>query len=351
MAYVTENSKTVKLSKAYLAENGVTVKGSKIYLVENNITSLLWSNGLGIFVAGGDSGKVAHSADGITWTVYTATLDGATISYSIKSITYGNGVFVAAMFNNTNKNVLCYSVDGINFFTAVASDNLNAVSGSYKIAYGNGRFLAISYTANSCWYSSDGKTWTKGAYRPLVRSLSFVNGHFYSLGYGTDYYRSTDCITWETLSGLYNGSSNYPYQSGVVYAFGYYHTVMSNGNYYRSTDGLTWTQVGTHPTSTVSAYGMMSSNNVISIMVYNRNLPECSYIDSSGYYSGTGLNADSASNACKAVAFSDKFVAVGGASSSGYSADGKTWTQTTISSESITFNDVCYAIDGGGKAS
>lgn len=348
MAYVTENSKTVKLSKAYLTENGVTVKGSKIYLVENNITSLLWSNGLGIFVAGGNSGKVAHSADGITWTVYTATLDGATTTNAINNITYGNGVFVANMYGSGN--VLCYSEDGINFFTAVTADNLHSGSGGYKIAYGNGRFVAVpTATSGWNWYSLDGVTWSKGG-GAIGYSCSYANGKFFAMHYGAKSKCSDDGITWTALTGL-GTSTSYGYDSGVVYAFGYYHTLLDNGNYYRSTDGITWTQVGTHPTSTVTAYGMAYGNNVISIMVYNRNLPECSYIDSSGYYSGTGLNADSASNACKAVAFSDKFVAVGGASSSGYSADGKTWTQTTISSESIAFNDVCYAIDGGGKAS
>ena len=87
--------------------------------------------GNGLFVAGGASGKLATSSDGITWTQRTSAIDN-----NMRCVAYGNGLFVAAGFSGK----LATSPDGITWTQGTSSFGTNNISG---IGYGNGLFVAV----------------------------------------------------------------------------------------------------------------------------------------------------------------------------------------------------------------
>ena len=98
--YDIENSKYTALKKAFVVENGKYVPLKNAFVVEGGKYVKVWSSSLNAYVACGASGKVAHSADGITWTAYQATIDGVATTETLNSIAYGNGVFTASIGNN-----------------------------------------------------------------------------------------------------------------------------------------------------------------------------------------------------------------------------------------------------------
>jgi len=87
------------------------------------------------------------SPDGINWTSRSAS------SINWKSVTYGNGLFVAVSSTTTTARVMTSS-DGITWTNRTTSSNINW-SG---VAYGNGQFVAVA--PNSVMTSPDGITWT-----------------------------------------------------------------------------------------------------------------------------------------------------------------------------------------------
>ena len=93
----------------------------------SSIYSICYGNGK--FIAGGLSGKMGYSTDGITW----VAIQGFTTS-SIESICYGNGKFVAGDYNGG----MGYSTDGINW--KAISQDFTPYS-VYSICYGNGKFV------------------------------------------------------------------------------------------------------------------------------------------------------------------------------------------------------------------
>jgi len=175
--YVTDADKLF----SFIVNGSITTRGS--------ISGIAFGNGK--FVAGGDDGylpnrtlKIATSSDGVTWTVVKA--DTFTI---LGQILYGNGKFVSWGENG----ILAYSTDGITwtdvpvtanpFYNGTSSGTINAV------AYGNGKFIAVSKSMVA--YSTDGATWTEEKNSTLwtaikddlygtgtVRALAYGNGKF-----------------------------------------------------------------------------------------------------------------------------------------------------------------------------
>ena len=86
-------------------------------------------------MAVGYSGNSCYSVDGQTW-VAMSGLPSATF----RSVTYGNGRFVAV-----GDKVAYYSLDGE---TWVAMSGVSTAY-LYGVTYGNGRFVAVGYNGNS----------------------------------------------------------------------------------------------------------------------------------------------------------------------------------------------------------
>lgn len=349
MAYFTENSKTVKLPKAYLVDGNKTIKGSKIYLVEKGKTSLLWSGSLNLFVAVAGSengGKILHSADGITWTAYDITLDGATCSNSLYSIAYSKGIFVAAIGQT-----LAYSTDGINFFSNETSTAVT--SGRFYVSGGDGKFVALgNYGTISPYYSTDGKTWTKCDItfssvltKDLMRPI-YENGIWYICAYQR-FYWSKDCITWTLVWGTSKVTYYY-----IVHAFEKWWRIGKNINTATeiaySTNGISFTVLDSAGSLVHRAISCAYGNDVVSMVGYSTSDVEASYMTSDGSITATTLEIGafgSETEALNEVVFHEKFVAVGAYGYIPYSLDGKTWTKAQPLGSEYSINDICYTVD------
>lgn len=121
-------------------------------LLTNDVLDICFGGGK--FIAVGASGMMSYSYDGITWkSINTASyVDVFPFTYDINSICYGHNGFVAVGAGGK----VAHSLDGF-VWTAVP----NPPFGNYSIDsvyYGSGRYVA-AYTSHVA-YSSDGITWT-----------------------------------------------------------------------------------------------------------------------------------------------------------------------------------------------
>ena len=106
------------------------------------IYSLYYGNGK--YIAGGNSGKMTYSIDGVNWNEVADSAFGSSYMYSI---CYGNGKYVASGMNGR----VIYSTDGINW-TAVMNSTFGSPSYIYSICYGNGIYVAGSYNGKIAYY-------------------------------------------------------------------------------------------------------------------------------------------------------------------------------------------------------
>jgi hypothetical protein len=235
--------------------------------------------GLFVVVPGSTSSGVMTSPDGVNWT-YTAFPTTPNSSNNFRDITYGGGIFVATAVGGANR--IMYSRDGINW-TAISVTTFDGGLWS-GVAYGNGKFVAVSYNgpsvSNGVITSSNGINWalvttalpsisqnwhgiTYGV--PLTGQFAgtglFVSCGFFASG-TSNIMTSTDGNVWTvrttpTTTNLYR----------VKYGNGYFIATGNTLNPIISTDGITWTL----------------KQNVISGMSLTYGIP------SSGPYAGQGM--------------------------------------------------------------
>jgi hypothetical protein len=139
-------------------------------IIQNNAGILrkrqaISENGLFVSVANG-SAIAASSPDGITWTQRAMP---ATANWW--SVTYGNGMFVAAAYTSTMS--AASSTDGITWTQRA----MPAKANWWSVTYGNDLFVAVAYTSTmSAASSTDGITWTQ-------RTMP-ATANWYSVTYG-----------------------------------------------------------------------------------------------------------------------------------------------------------------------
>jgi len=208
------------------------------------------------FVAVGDYGKIATSSDGTSWTAVTQSVFGS--SDTIRAIAYGNGKFVIGGGDGK----MAASSDGVtwtaisNIFDSVYKYGDEAIK---AIAYGNNKFVAAGYhTTNPSTggygygymaASADGITWTavttsaSGIYDQFA--IAYGNGIFVSVGSGSQVVTSPDGTTWTVKRNGIGGA----YSSSIAYGNGKFIAEKQTGSspypYYleTSTDGITWANV------------------------------------------------------------------------------------------------------------
>jgi len=209
--------------------------------------SVTYGNGMFVAVACGvaatacnttaGGSRIMTSSDGITWTAHTAP----EANYW-RSITYGNGMFVAVASSGTNR--VMTSTDGITWTARTAAE----ASSWWSVTYGNGMFVAVaSNGTNRVMTSPDGITWT---------AQTAPVGYWYSVTYGNGMFvavcrfdgsfspcskvmTSPDGITWTART-----AAEANWWSSVTYGNGMFVAVASDGSINRvmtSPDGITWT--------------------------------------------------------------------------------------------------------------
>ena len=234
----------------------VAVSTNGITWVRNTLPSpttiidIAYGNGFFVGVPTDASGNSRSnvSTDGITWTQGTLPNlfdDQGQPTVRLKSIAYGNSIFVAVgYFNETS--VYTYSTNGIVWQTGT-----HPFSGYWGgVTYGNGKFVAVAGDLRAT-ISTNGVSWTITT-MPLVAQwygIVYGNSVFVAIeNYpGVSSAVSTDAITWTqgTLPVQSYDWKNLSYGNGKFVAVAGYSFPGTN-IVATSTNGITWTQ-GTMP--------------------------------------------------------------------------------------------------------
>lgn len=313
-----------------------------------------FSGALQLFVAAANAGGVAHSPDGVTWTLHSITLDGASTTAKVTSIAYGKETFAATIGAK-----LAWSEDGINFFTGTTATS------DMRIDYGGGKFIAWFGGLNGsseCLYSVDGKTWTGIGISPSYTAAtwynvrtSYENGIWFT--WGSQFYRwSDDGIIWNLVWG-----SSKVWYFNIVYAFGKWWRLGRNENgateIAYSTNGRTGYTIMTHTGAVPYRPCSAEYGNDVIVMV-GRGAPSgisggasyaAQYMTSDAVIGTSNLSpiADYDSNLghYRKVVFNKKFVTVGPLGHIPYSIDGKTWTDAQPLGNAHNIEDICYTVE------
>ncbi|MEZ4939657.1 MAG: HYR domain-containing protein [Saprospiraceae bacterium] len=194
--------------------------------------SVTYGNGLFVAVAENGTNRVMTSPDGISWTARSAAE-----ANQWTSVTYGNGLFVAVSQNGANR--VMTSPDGITW-TARSAAEANSWQ---SVTYGNGLFVAVAGSGtNRVMTSPDGITWTarSAAQANLWRSVTYGNGLFVAVAAsGTNrVMTSPDGITWTARSAA--EANNW---FSVTNGNGLFVAVAASGTnrVMTSPDGISWT--------------------------------------------------------------------------------------------------------------
>ena len=170
-----------------------------------------------------------------TWTSRTSAADN-----SWHSVTYGNGLFVAVSYSVGNR--VMTSPDGITW-----TSRTTPASGSYgwySVTYGNSLFVAVASgtgIGNRVMTSPDGITWTlrTSAADNDWWSVTYGNNLFVAVSYtgtGNRVMTSPDGITWTSRTSAANNA-----WYSVTYGNGLFVAVAGGGQVMTSPDGITWT--------------------------------------------------------------------------------------------------------------
>jgi hypothetical protein len=274
---------------------------------------IAYGNGRFVAVGGGGSGvtDVMTSEDGVNWTLRSAATD-----QDWTHVVYGEGTFVAV----TQFGGVMYSTDDGTSWTTALSNSDPKLDTSNGIAYGNGRFVAVSSgISNFFTYSDDGITWATTS-TPTIgvswQSISYLNGRFLATNweYSDGLYYSTDGITWSN-SGVSWDYSPTGCLSATDIAYGNgryvavcYDNAIATANVAVSTDGLTWTN---YTTAEDNAWGSITYGNGYFVMMADDGTSRLAY--STDGINWTLVNVGSATDVwANCTAFgAGKFVSAG----------------------------------------
>lgn len=218
----------------------------------------------------GNTGKTAHSIDGINWIV------GNTLTTAQYGYVATNGTTTVALSSNTTiNNIAAYTNDGINWTNITMP--ISAIWGG--ISYGGGVFIAV------------------------------IN----NTGVGTVAYKSTDGITWTTITVPSSKHNNIIYTTNEKFIIG---TTSSNSFYSSSDLGVTWTTISI---TTAGAWARLLAIPGYILLVDS--MGNAYLIDENTYIvvkAGTGTTA---TNTPDAISYGNGILAFKGQSMSGATAD------------------------------
>ena len=301
-----------------------------------DITAVAYGGGR--WVAGGDSGKMAYSDNGTSWTAVADSTFGTRSSDDVAAIAYGGGRWVAVCNGR-----MAYSDDGA-IWTAVTPS-----PGSFNgVAYGSGKFVAGGGSGKIA-YSDDGVSWTDagdsvlGTYdyygitsKAAINGIAYgsagnAGGRFVAVGAAGKTAYSDDSINWTAAAS----STAWEYQDDGETEVETINAVAYGSNNRWAAVG-DWAWVGDHDSNGTMAY---STDNGVTWTA----------VPAGGRFDTAGSIA--------AIAFGNgRFVAGSYNGKTAYSSDGASWTTVADSKfgSSIIFgiaygNGRFVAVGGDGK--
>lgn len=160
----------------------------------SNWNSVAYGNKQIVAIAAGTK-NTAYSPTGVTW---TARVDALPTAVNWQSLLYGTR-FVAIANGSTDT---AYSVDGI---TWSQGGSMPSAAAWYCLAYGGGRFVAVSTTSStdSAYSSDQGANWypMTGLTQGNWQSVAFGKGVFVAVSYGSsDAAVSSNGTSWSARS-------------------------------------------------------------------------------------------------------------------------------------------------------
>lgn len=303
---------------------------------------ICFGGGKFVAVGGNYHGSILNSDDGVNWTTHNEYKsvfkpfkdlipDNTFLGYYVKSIAYGENVWVAALTPNQSPNDIHmhYSLDNGKTWVKSSTFINSAVS---SVTYGNGVFVAVSYSSPSASVlrSLDGITWT--AYAPSSNGwtgVTFGNNLFVAVANsGTNrVMTSPDGITW-TLRNASLASS----WKAVTWGNNLFVAVSTSGTGNRvmtSPDGITWT---TRTSAADSIWNSIAFGNGTFVAVANSGTGNRVMYSTNGTtWTGTAGNSKSFTSITFGNGFFYKVVSgLGFGIEPGYlstSTDGITWTK------------------------
>lgn len=256
------------------------------------------------------------------------------------AIAYGNGRFVAISDHRA-----AYSEDGIVWFES----GISSYTSWEDIAYGNGRFVVIH--KGEAAYSTDGRDWTIVALRQFddLRHIAYGNGKFVAVGHNSNYVAYSEDGTYWTFEQPAWGTTDW---GSIAYGNGKFVIVAqrylasdntATDKVVYSEDGVNWT-ISKLPFSTAWIKVTYGNGKFIAFPNgYNNKVA----------YSEDGITwHESAMSSLgwwgTAVYGKDKFVALSSnqSSTTSYSEDGIHWHESHIpGDEHATWDCIAYGND------
>jgi hypothetical protein len=210
------------------------------------VSNVAYGSGRWVVHSGGND-RMLTSTDAVAWTTVSPIIDPQVVS----SIWYRNDSWVVG----STTGVIGYSTDFISWTTV--DTGIGTAIGS--IEYGDGKWAVAS--GASIFISTDSTTWTSVVSNFGLIGISkimYKDGTWIAGGGGnpSQYRRSTDAVTWTTIS---LGTAN----SFVGGSVGESEFVITQAYqiFRRSTDGITWTGGGSSvPYESTTVYGPEYAN-------------------------------------------------------------------------------------------
>lgn len=205
-------------------------------------------------VAGGDTGDLVYSADGVNFVTVLASGMGALFQATVNGVAGDSQKWIAVARKNMGAGAnMAISYNGFGVGSWVAHPSPPNASDIFTVAYNNG--LWHCGTAMGFYYSEDGFTWVActGSYPAVgVNSVTFAQGKWVATGNqaaGTTLCYSLNGIAWLPGTGAKFDPAGYSVvgSSSLFVAVGFDNTAK---HMLVSTDGINWTVPPTPPPST-----------------------------------------------------------------------------------------------------
>ena len=319
----------------YTSQDGATwIQNTNVPLtVPSANVSTVWGRDKFVAVLDGDS-NVLYSRDGVYWSVTTQ----GTVKDSWKSITYGNGKFVACSSSSA-----LVSFDGVSWTPRSILFPKPPDGYWTSVTYGNGLFVAVAQYSNPIVMTSpDGITWT-GQTAPFAywTSVTYGNGLFVAVALYSGPYvmTSPDGINWTAQTAPGSGWTS------VTYGNGLFVVVSAFGGVMTSPDGINWTG----QTAPVSDWISVTYGNGLFVAVSYAGYP---YVMTSP--DGINWTTQTAPDGYRySITYGNGlFVAVGASSPTVMaSPDGINWTAQTVPGTwvSVTYGNGLFVAVGGAQ--
>jgi uncharacterized delta-60 repeat protein len=306
--------------------NGVTWSNQPF--PEGSIRVAVFANNQ--FVAGGNNGNVWTSPNGTEWT-RRASITGR----NLRDVAYGNGRFVAV--SNFAGAGFATSTDGVDW---TAGSGAAGATGTFNgVGYGGGLFVGVGPGLIAT--TADGVNWTartpSGSF--TLNHVAWGNGVWVAVGNTGVAYRSTDAVTWSPVSTGTSSTLN-----NVSFAGGQFVAVGASGTILTSPNGLTWSPQTSGSTATLNAvrhlggtwYAVGSNSTVLTSAngtLWSAGTFPVAALTLTGIAQGDGF-----------------YVAIAANSTSFYlSLDGATWVQTAPGSDVFNTSGTPGIAFGNGR--